>query len=55
MAEKLNSMFANNENLELGRGTLIVLPKLGKPPGLMSSLRPIVLLTTLRKTLSLIT
>ena len=48
-------MFESGDELELGRGTLIVLPKPGKPPGLMSSLRPIVLLTTLRKTLSLIT
>jgi hypothetical protein len=47
-------MFEKVEDLELGRGTLIVLPKPGKPPGLLSSLRPIVLLTTLRKTLSLI-
>jgi hypothetical protein len=52
MAEIFNQMFENNENLELGRGTLIVLPKPGKPLGLMSSLRPIVLLTTLRKTLA---
>jgi hypothetical protein len=47
-------MFEKGEDLELSRGTLIVLPKPGKPPGLLSSLRPIVLLTTLRKTLSLI-
>ena len=55
MADIFNAMFEKDENLELGQGTLIVLPKPGKPPGLMSSLRPIVLLNTLRKTLSLIT
>ncbi len=54
MAEIYNEMFENGQDLELGHGTLIVLPKPGKPPGLLSSLRPIVLLTTLRKTLSLI-
>jgi hypothetical protein len=54
MAQIFNEMFEKGEDLELGRGTLIVLPKPGKPPGLLSSLRPIVLLTTLRKTLSLI-
>jgi hypothetical protein len=54
MAQIYNEMFEKGEDLELGRGTLIVLPKPGKPPGLLSSLRPIVLLTTLRKTLSLI-
>jgi exonuclease III len=54
MAAIYNEMFENGEDLELGRGTLVVLPKPGKPPGLLSSLRPIVLLTTLRKTLSLI-
>jgi hypothetical protein len=54
MAVIFNEMFEKGQDLELGRGTLIVLPKPGKPPGLLSSLRPIVLLTTLRKTLSLI-
>ncbi len=54
MAKIYNEMFEKGEDLELGRGTLIVLPKPGKPPELLSSVRPIVLLTTLRKTLSLI-
>ena len=48
-------MLVRGENLELGCGTLIVLQKSGKPPGIMKNLRPIVLLNTLRKTLSLIT
>lgn len=55
IANIFNQMFEEGEQLELGRGTLIVLPKPGKPVGLLSSLRPIVLLTTLRKALSLIT
>lgn len=55
IATMFNQMFEQGEQLELGRGMLIVLPKPGKPPGLMSSLRPIVLLNSLRKTLSLIT
>ena len=55
IADKINQMFAEGEDLELGRGTLIVLQKPGKPLGLLSSLRPIVLLNTLCKTLSLIT
>jgi hypothetical protein len=54
MAQIYNKMFEKGEDLELGRGTLIVLPKPGKPPGPLSSLRPIVPLTTLCKTLSLI-
>ncbi len=55
IADILNQMFEEGEQLDLGRGTLIVLPKPGKPVGLLSSLRPIVLLNTLRKALSLIT
>ena len=48
-------MYERGEKLELEVGTLIILPKPGKQPGLLSSLRLIVLLKTLRKTLSLIT
>jgi hypothetical protein len=55
MADIFNKMIERGEHLELGAGTLIVLQKPGKPPGEMKSLRPIVLLNTLRKTLSLIT
>ena len=54
MAQIYNEMFEKEEDLEIGRDTLIVLQKPGKPPGPLSSLRLIVLLTTLRKTLSLI-
>ena len=51
----LNQMFEKGEDIQLRRGTLIVLSKPGKPPGLLSSLMPIVLLNTIRKTLSSIT
>ena len=47
-------MFEKGEDLELGDSTLIILPKPGKPPGLLNSLRPIVLLATIRNTLLLI-
>ena len=36
---------------QIGHGILILLPKPGKPLGAMTSLRPMVLLNTLRKTL----
>ena len=52
LAEIFNKMFEEGGHLDLGRGTLVVLPKPGKPPGALSSLRPIVLLNTLRKSLS---
>lgn len=55
IADILNQSIEKSIDLELGKGTLIVLQKPGKPPGVMSSLRPIVLLNTIRKTLSLIT
>ena len=48
-----NEMLESYEDIGLGKGTLIVLPKPGKPLGLLSSLRPIVL-KTIRETLSLI-
>jgi hypothetical protein len=54
IADILNQKFTKGEDLELGRGTLIVLQKPGKPLGLLNNLRPIVLLNTLRKTLSLV-
>jgi len=50
-----NNMFNRNEQVDIGNGVLIPLPKPGKPPGLPTSLRPIILLSTLRKSLSLIT
>ena len=51
----LSNIFTHpNTAPQLGNGTLIPLQKPGKPKGPLSSLRPIVLLTTLRKTFSLI-
>lgn len=55
IADTLNQVFEKGEDIELGTGTLIVLPKPGKPAGLLSRLRPIVLLNTVRKVLSIIT
>ena len=51
-----NQSLEHGQPLELGRGILILLQKPGKPIGALSSLmRPIVLLTTLRKVLSMVT
>ena len=44
----------HREPLDIGKGVLILLQKLGKPVGPLTSVRPIVLLSALRKTLSLI-
>ena len=55
LASTLNDSFKHNDDLQLGEGTLIVLQKSGKPTGHISSLRPVVLLTALRKMLSIIT
>ena len=50
----LNRAIETHDPLEVGRGTLILLQKPGKPLGPLTSTRPIVLLSALRKTLSLI-
>lgn len=52
MADIFNQIFERGEDLKLTCGTLIM-P--GKPPCLLSSLRPIALLNTLRKSLPRIT
>ena len=44
----------HHELLDIGKGVLILVQKPGKPTGPLTSLRPIVLLSVLRKTLSLI-
>jgi len=49
-----NKMAESGEQLNIGSGLLIPLQKPGKQKGPVSNLRPIVLLTVLRKTLSLI-
>ena len=44
----------HHEPLDIGKGVLILLQKPGKPVGPLTSVRPIVLLSALRKTLSLV-
>ena len=55
IADVLNQSLQQGDELDIGGGTLIALQKDGKPRGPVSSLRPIVLLTALRKMLSIIT
>lgn len=54
LAALVNASFARGEPLELGEGVLLCLPKPNKPRGQCSSLRPIVLLNSIRKAISLI-
>eukprot|EP00117_Sycon_ciliatum_P021388 scpid32601/ scgid1959/ Probable RNA-directed DNA polymerase from transposon BS; Reverse transcriptase len=54
LARIYNAAISNNEPLCIGDGTLIPLQKPGKARGPPSNLRPIVLLTVLRKVLSLV-
>ena len=54
IADIFNQSLEEHQPLSIGRGVLILLQKPGKKQGPLSSLRPIVLLTTLRKTLSLL-
>ena len=55
IADIFNRAITDQEVLsQIGHGIKIILPKPGKPVGAMTSIRPIVLLNTLRKTLSLI-
>ena len=49
-----NNVFAHHQQIQVGHGIIVPLPKPGKPPGPCKSLRPITLLTTVRKVLSLI-
>ena len=55
IANAINASFSQHESLGIGEGILAPLPKPGKPKGPLKNLRPLVLLTALRKTLSLIT
>ncbi|XP_029657506.1 uncharacterized protein LOC115231674 [Octopus sinensis] len=50
----LNKGFEQNNQLDFGKGWLIPLQKPGKQKGPLLNLRPIIILTTLRKTLSLV-
>ena len=55
-AEIINTIFERHIALEaLGKGILVALPKPGKPLGPLTSLRPIVLLNSVRKIVSIIT
>ena len=54
LASIFNQALQEGQSLDLGQGTLIPLQKPGKPPGPLTSVRPIVLLSTIRKALSLI-
>ena len=49
-----NQALKEGQPLGSGQGTLIPLQKAGKPLGPLTSVRPIVLLSTIRKALSLI-
>ena len=53
IANILNRTFTNHEELDINSGVLIAIPKPGKPKGPPNNLRPITLLNTLRKVLSL--
>jgi sorting nexin-29 len=51
----LNEIFEKQIDANIGKGIIVPLQKPGKPTGVLKNLRPVTLLTTLRKTLSLIT
>ena len=55
LSSVINGIFSHHQSVEVGGGILIPLQKPNKPLGPPSNLRPIVLLTSLRKALSLIT
>jgi hypothetical protein len=55
IADILNKAMPQGENLDLGLAKLVTLPKPGKPMGPVKNIRPIALLSLLRKILSLIT
>ena len=50
-----NDMFENHTKINLGRGILTPLPKPCKPRGPVENIRPVILLPSIRKTLSIIT
>ena len=55
IANILNRVFEEHESLKINSGELIALHKPGKPKGPPQNLRPITLLNTIRKALSIIT
>ncbi|UIZ22878.1 hypothetical protein KXD40_003787 [Peronospora effusa] len=54
LADIINHELATEDNIHLGDGILLGLPKLNKPAGQCASLRPIVLLNSIRKAISLV-
>ena len=54
IATIFNDALEHHEPLDIGKGVLVLLQKPGKPVGPLTSVRPIVLLSALRKTLSLV-
>ena len=54
LASIFNQALQEGQPLDLGQGVLIPIQKPNKPPGPLTSIRPIVLLSTIRKALSLI-
>ena len=54
IAAIFNDALEHHESLDIGKGVLILVQKPGKPVGPLTSVRPIVLLSALRKTLSLV-
>ena len=55
IANILNRVFEEHETININSGELIAIPKPGKPKGSPKNLRPITLLNTIRKALSIIT
>ncbi|KAK3776929.1 hypothetical protein RRG08_016749 [Elysia crispata] len=55
IANILNRVFEEHETININSGELIAIPKPGKPKGPPKNLRPITLLNTIRKALSIIT
>ena len=50
-----NVIFETHEDIDINKGDMITPPKPGKPKGPVKNLRPLTLLNTIRKALSLIT
>ena len=54
LADIVNQGLSTRDNIHLGDGIFLGLPKTNKPAGQCASLRPIVLLNTIRKAISLV-
>ena len=55
VAKMINDMFITHETLNINNGNVITLEKPGKPKGPRKNLRPVTLLNTIRKAISLCT